>query len=164
MQGHVARKRGRYYAVIYEGLDPVTGKERRTWHPAGTDGADAEVLAARLAATRRAQRRGSLAHLRRLAHRPVAAKKLTLSVSAYRGYVLKVRRHILPTLGHRRLRRLRRQGLEHSTPRCCSRPTNGPDSPKTVSQSGSVELKLMRSSSIRRGLGTTLNPARSEWL
>ena len=36
MQGHVARKRGRYYAVIYEGLDPVTGKERRSWHPAGT--------------------------------------------------------------------------------------------------------------------------------
>ena len=30
MQGHIARKRDRYYAVIYEGLDPVTGKERRT--------------------------------------------------------------------------------------------------------------------------------------
>lgn len=50
MQGHVARKRGRYYAVIYEGLDPVTGKERRSWHPAGTDRAEAEALAARLAA------------------------------------------------------------------------------------------------------------------
>ncbi len=50
MKGHVARKRDRYYAVIYEGLDPVTGKERRTWHPAGTDRAAAERLAARLAA------------------------------------------------------------------------------------------------------------------
>ncbi len=27
MQGYVARKRDRYYAVIYEGLDPVTGRE-----------------------------------------------------------------------------------------------------------------------------------------
>ena len=52
MQGHVARKRDRYYAVIYEGLDPVTGKERRTWHPAGTDRAEAERLATRLAAER----------------------------------------------------------------------------------------------------------------
>ena len=42
MKGHVARKRDRYYAVIYEGLDPVTGKERRSWHPAGTDRAEAE--------------------------------------------------------------------------------------------------------------------------
>lgn len=37
MQGHVARKRDRYYAVIYEGPDPVTARERRRWHPAGTD-------------------------------------------------------------------------------------------------------------------------------
>ena len=25
MKGYVTAKRGRYYAVIYEGLDPVTG-------------------------------------------------------------------------------------------------------------------------------------------
>jgi hypothetical protein len=35
MDGYVARKGDRWYAVIYEGLDPVTGKERRRWHPAG---------------------------------------------------------------------------------------------------------------------------------
>ena len=50
MHGYVTRKRDRYYAVIYEGLDPITGRERRTWHPAGTDRAEAERLAARLAA------------------------------------------------------------------------------------------------------------------
>ena len=37
MKGYIAQRRGRYYVVIYEGRDPVTGKERRTWHPAGTD-------------------------------------------------------------------------------------------------------------------------------
>ena len=46
MQGYVARKGDRYYAVIYEGLDPLTGRERRRWHPAGTDRAVAETLAA----------------------------------------------------------------------------------------------------------------------
>ncbi|MGQ0433139.1 MAG: hypothetical protein ACT452_12115 [Microthrixaceae bacterium] len=50
MKGYVATKGERWYAVIYEGLDPVTGRERRSWHPAGTERADAERLAARLAA------------------------------------------------------------------------------------------------------------------
>ncbi len=36
MKGYVARKGNRWYAVIYEGLDPVTGRERRSWHAAGT--------------------------------------------------------------------------------------------------------------------------------
>jgi len=52
MKGYVARKGDRWYAVIYEGLDPVTGRERRSWHAAGTERADAERLAARLAGER----------------------------------------------------------------------------------------------------------------
>jgi hypothetical protein len=52
MKGYVARKRDRYYAVVYEGLDPITGRERRSWHPAGTDRAAAERLADKLAAQR----------------------------------------------------------------------------------------------------------------
>jgi crotonobetainyl-CoA:carnitine CoA-transferase CaiB-like acyl-CoA transferase len=49
MKGYVTTKRGCYYAVIYEGLDPITGRGRRTWHAAGTDRAKAEQLADRLA-------------------------------------------------------------------------------------------------------------------
>ena len=37
MKGYVAQKGDRYYAVVYEGLDPITGRERRRWHPAGSD-------------------------------------------------------------------------------------------------------------------------------
>ena len=37
MKGYVAKKGNQFYAVIYEGLDPVTGREKRTWHPAGPD-------------------------------------------------------------------------------------------------------------------------------
>jgi hypothetical protein len=29
MQGFIARKGDRYYAVIYEGIAPLTGRERR---------------------------------------------------------------------------------------------------------------------------------------
>ena len=36
MKGYVARKGNRWYAVIYEGIDPMTGSERRSWHAAGT--------------------------------------------------------------------------------------------------------------------------------
>lgn len=50
MKGYVARKGSRWYAVIYEGLDPVTGKDRRRWHGAGTTREEAEELAVRLAA------------------------------------------------------------------------------------------------------------------
>ena len=50
MKGYVARKGNRWYAVVYEGVDPATGRERRKWHPAGAERADAERLAARLAA------------------------------------------------------------------------------------------------------------------
>jgi hypothetical protein len=50
MNGYVAQRRGRFYAVIYQGRDPITGNELRSWHPAGTDRAEAESLARRLAA------------------------------------------------------------------------------------------------------------------
>jgi integrase len=63
MQGYVVRKGNQHYAVIYEGLDPLTGRERRRWHPAGPDRASAEQLASKLAGdwTRdRSPRRSSL--------------------------------------------------------------------------------------------------------
>ena len=114
MQGHVARKRDRYYAVIYEGLDPVTGKEHRSWHPAGTDRAEAAALVARLAAERdgRNDEVCSLTFGAYLTHQWLPAKRLELRVSTHRSYVHKTQRHILPTLGRKRLRRLRPEDLE----------------------------------------------------
>ncbi|HKY16291.1 MAG TPA: hypothetical protein VJM33_15295 [Microthrixaceae bacterium] len=114
MQGHIARKRDRYYAVIYEGLDPVTGKERRRWHPAGTDGSDAEALAARLAAERdgRNDEVRSLTFGAYLTGWWLPAKRLALATSTYRSYVNKTQRHILPALGRKRLRRVRPEDLE----------------------------------------------------
>jgi hypothetical protein len=56
MKGYVARKGDRFYAVIYEGLDPLTGRERRRWHPAGTCEMQARLLAAEPAAARASDR------------------------------------------------------------------------------------------------------------
>jgi hypothetical protein len=44
MRGTVAKKGDRWYAVIYDGIDPVTGKDRRRWVPAGTRRSDADKL------------------------------------------------------------------------------------------------------------------------
>ena len=74
MNGYVAQRRGRFYAVIYEGRDPVTGKERRTLAPRRHR--SGQGRAARREAGRRrnqAGRRRAVADLRRLPDQPVAA-------------------------------------------------------------------------------------------
>jgi hypothetical protein len=88
MKGYVAQRRGRFYAVIYEGRDPVTGRERRTWHPAGTDRAKAERLAKKLAIEEN-KRLGAVRSLTfgaYLTSQWLPAKKLHLATSTYRGY------------------------------------------------------------------------------
>ena len=114
MKGYVKKRGDRYYAVIYEGLDPVTGKERRRWHPAGTNRAEAEGLAAALAAKeeRRIGAIRSLTFGAYLTSQWLPAKKLHLATSTYRGYERNVQRHILPVLGRIRIRRLRYQQIE----------------------------------------------------
>lgn len=44
MRGYTVKKSKQYYAVVYEGIDPTTGKERRRWIPAGPRRGDAERL------------------------------------------------------------------------------------------------------------------------
>jgi integrase len=114
MNGYIARRRDRFYVVIYEGRDPVTGKEHRRWHPAGTDRAEAERRAAKLAATetRRVEAVRSLTFGAYLTSQWLPAKKLHLATSTYRGYERNVVRHILPLLGRTALRRLRYQQIE----------------------------------------------------
>src|SRR5438105_1627884 len=114
MKGYVARKGNRWYAVIYEGIDPVTGHERRSWHPAGTERADAERLAERLAAERngRDDETRSLSFGAYLKHRWLPGKRIVLAASTYAGYHRNIERHIVPALGRIALRRLRPHHLE----------------------------------------------------
>ena len=114
MKGYVAQKGNRWYAVIYDGLDPVTGRERRSWHPAGTERADAERLAHALAAQMngRDDEGRSLSFGAYLTTRWLPGKQLTLRATTWDGYRRKTDRHILPTLGRVPIRRLRPAELE----------------------------------------------------
>lgn len=159
MKGYAQRKGNRYYAVIYEGLDPVTGKQKRSWHPAGTDRAEAEQLARRLAA----ERNGRNDHLRSLTFGAFLtsqwhpAKRRVLEASTYRGYVGKTERHILPALGKIGLRRLRVQHLEQLYDSMLF-PTDGRRTltPKTVYDvhliiRGALDMALQRGLVTRNG-------------
>lgn len=135
VKGHVASKGDRWYAVIYEGLDPVTGKERRTWHPAGTNRQDAERLATRLARelNGRNDKDRSLTFGAYLTTRWLPGKRLALAHSTWDGYRRKIDRHILLTLGTVAIRRLRPHHLESLYDRKLH-PTDGSRAlaPKTV--------------------------------
>lgn len=45
---YITQRKDRLYVVSYDGLDPLTGKERRRWHLAGHDRHEAEQMAARI--------------------------------------------------------------------------------------------------------------------
>jgi integrase len=154
MKGYVARKGERWYAVIYEGLDPVTGRERRSWHPAGPERAEAEALAARLAGERngRDDEGRSLTFGAFLTTRWLPGKRLTLRMSTWDGYRRKVERHILPTLGRIVIRRLRPADLEALYERLLH-PAHGrrPLAPKSVLEVHLI-IRGALADAVRRGL------------
>ena len=49
--GYVTNRNGRWYAVCYEGLDPLTGGDPRRWHRA-VDESEARALAEMLPSAR----------------------------------------------------------------------------------------------------------------
>jgi hypothetical protein len=45
---YIVQRNQRFYVVAYNGHDPITGRERRRWHPAGTDHAHAVTVQRRI--------------------------------------------------------------------------------------------------------------------
>ncbi len=152
MNGYVARKGNRWYAVIYEGLDPVTGKEIRRWHPAGTDEASAEKLARQLARDiNGADDAGrGLSFGAFLTKTWLPAKRIELRPTTWHGYQRIVNRHALPVLGSIQMRRLRPEQLEELY-ESKLRPTDGqrPLAPKTVLEVH-VVIRGVRSDALQR--------------
>ena len=114
MRGYVAKRRNRYYALIYEAIDPITGRERRRWHPAGTDRVEAQHLAHRLAAPA-----GSDDHRRLgptlgtyLTRTWLPMKQPTVRPSTWDSYRRNIELHVLPELGRTPLRHVRPEHLE----------------------------------------------------
>ena len=60
---YIVERKTRFDVVAYNGLDPLTGRERRRWIPIGHDRAEAETVVARLDSehiARPAPRRGTV--------------------------------------------------------------------------------------------------------
>jgi integrase len=154
MRGYVARKGDRWYAVVYDGLDPVTGRERRRWHPAGTTREEAEQLATRLAAelNGRNDKVRSLTIGAYLTGQWLPGKKINLAHSTWDGYRRRIDRHILPAIGHVHIRRLRAQHLETLYDRMLH-PTDGRRglAPKTVLEVHLIIRGALRDA-VKRGL------------
>jgi integrase len=115
VKGYITRKNDHWYVVIYEGLDPATGKERRKWHAAGADRTQAEELARRLAAEaleRRGTGRSRLTLAGHIQRTWLPRKLRQLRPATVDGYQRQLRLYILPHLGHVPLRSIRVEQID----------------------------------------------------
>lgn len=112
---YIIQRKDRFYVVAYDGLDPLTGKERRRWHPAGHDHHEAEQMAVRIErdAAGSAPTRGGPVHLGGFltdTWLPIKRRHVRTS-TAYR-YSWMVDNYVNPSIGHVPLRRLRADHLD----------------------------------------------------
>lgn len=113
---YIVQRKDRFYVVAYDGLDPLTGKERRRWHPAGHDRTDAERLVARLDEDRLTDLPSppgpiSLGGFLASTWLPIKRRQVR-STTAYR-YAWFIDRYVNPTIGDIPLRRLRPDHLDN---------------------------------------------------
>lgn len=114
MRGHIAKKGKRYYAVIYEGINPVTGKERHRWHAAGSTRKEAERLLADLV---KRQHDGDYRPPEKITlgeylERWLPTQRQPLAASSYSSYQRNIRLHVLPHIGSIPIQRLTPEDLD----------------------------------------------------
>lgn len=112
---YIVQRKDRFYVVAYDGLDPITGKERRRWHPVGNDRTEAEQLVDRLDRERDiaappATGPISLGDFLTDTWLPLKRRQVR-STTAYR-YAWFIDRYIQPAIGAVPLRRLRADHLD----------------------------------------------------
>ena len=112
---YIVQRKDRFYVVAYDGLDPLTGRERRRWHPVGHDRHDAELAVARLDRDNAgaAPARGGPMQLGRFLTEtwlPLKRRQVR-ATTAYR-YSWFVDRYINPAIGDVAMRRLRPDHLD----------------------------------------------------
>jgi integrase len=112
---YIVQRHNRFYVVAYDGLDPLTGRERRHWHPVGSDRGEAEALVDRLRLDDPgiAPARGGpirLDDFLRSTWLPHKRRQVR-ATTAYR-YAWFVEHYVAPAIGHVPLRRLRADHLD----------------------------------------------------
>ena len=130
--GYVTNRDGRWYAVSYEGLDPLTGRDRRRWHRAD-DEADARARAEALPSARPPSARGVTVS-RYLCTRWLPNRQDRLRPTTSFRYEKMIDRYVLPHIGRVPLRSLTVTHLEdlYARLRRSGRHDGGPLAPKTV--------------------------------
>lgn len=101
MRGSIAKKGKKWYAVVYDGPDPLTGKDRRRWVMAGTRKGGAEKLLAELIQRKYegetvVNERVTLGEY--LVHRWLPIQATRVRPSTYDSYVRNTRLHVQPAL------------------------------------------------------------------
>lgn len=115
MRGGIHKKGSYYYAVVYDGVDPTTGKKRRSWIPAGTRRSDAEKL---LAEEIKHRHDGVPVPTEKLnvgqylTQRWLPIQKSSVRASTYDSYRRNIDLHVLPALGRRPLDKLSPDDLD----------------------------------------------------
>ncbi len=111
---YIVQRRDRFYVVAYDGLDPLTGRERRRWHPAGKNREAAERIAERLDLDRPTTcRRGASTRLGGFLSDTWLPRKRAhvRATTAYR-YGWMVDNYVVPRLGDVALDALRAEHLD----------------------------------------------------
>jgi integrase len=109
MRGSIQKKGKRWYAVVYDGVNPETGQYRRRWVPAGTRRGDAEKLLAEL--VKRSHQGETVVSEKLtlgeyLTTRWLPVQQARLRTSTYDSYRRNIDLHVIPALGERLLDRL----------------------------------------------------------
>ena len=109
MRGSVQKKGNRWYAVVYDGVNPATGKYRRRWVSAGTRRGDAEKLLAEL--VNRSHRGETVVSEKvtlgdYLCTRWLPVQRARLRTSTFESYRRSIELHVIPALGGRPLDKL----------------------------------------------------------
>jgi len=115
VRGHIVKRRSRYYAVIYEGTDPATGKGRHRWYPAGETRREAEKVLADLVKRHhdggyRAPDRITLGDY--LTKRWLPIKRAQLRQSTFNSYQANIANHVVPGIGAIPLQRISPEDLD----------------------------------------------------
>jgi hypothetical protein len=115
VRGGIQKKGNRWYAVVYDGIDPATGKKRRRWVAAGTRRSDAERVLADLI---RRKYDGEPVPTERLTvaeyltQRWLPIQKSRVRSSTYDAYRRNVDLHVVPALGRRQLDKLTAEDID----------------------------------------------------
>jgi integrase len=113
---YIVQRKDRFYVVAYDGLDPLSGKERRRWHPVGHDRDEAEAVRRRLEREPRDHQlvTGGPITVATFLHETWMPRKRrqVRATTAYR-YAWFIEHYITPAIGDIPLRRLRVDHLEN---------------------------------------------------